>query len=173
MRGDIIKKPYFIFKTLTIGLCVSTVLYPLLHELGHYVMAILCGIRVIEFCVLPVPYVLCEMKEICSFKLTIIGVGGTVFPILFSAVISPKLFSLWYANIVIKAINIIALMLEFASVIFYRIGYPIPNDDTTAILKIASDEWILLIGIYLILLLLCIFSLIKTKPFKQIFNISQ
>ena len=47
-----------------VGLFVAIIIYPFLHEAGHSMAAILVGAKVIDFNLLPLPYVTCEVSSL-------------------------------------------------------------------------------------------------------------
>ncbi len=61
---------------LGVGLLTATVAYPLLHEAGHAVTAIMVGARVTAFQLFPVPFVVCDVSEIGGVAQAVIGIGG-------------------------------------------------------------------------------------------------
>lgn len=49
---------------LVVGLLVAIIGYPILHELGHAVIALIVGARVVEINIIPLPNVLCDVENI-------------------------------------------------------------------------------------------------------------
>lgn len=147
-----------------VGLTVAVIVYPVLHELAHSLIAIAVGARVIEINILPVPSVLCDVKSVDSTGMVAIGMSGMLLPYFLSAVIRPKSFWLWYANYIVKGISALAFVISTISTVCFLAGSPLPNDDTTQTLMTWSGgKWICLV-ISFSLAILAIVRLIQEKP---------
>lgn len=128
------------------GLAVAMIIYPVMHELGHSVIAMLVGARVVEIDILPLPSVLCEVMNIDNTGIVAIGLSGILIPFFISAVINPKWFWIWYVNFIVKGISFIAFIVSAISSACFMLGKPLPNDDITQTLSVwPSGEWICLI----------------------------
>lgn len=86
------------------GLFVAIIMYPFLHELGHSMMAILVGTKVIDFNLFPLPYVTCEVSNLNTTSMILIGLAGMFVPSLISINIRSESFWFWYCNLVMKII---------------------------------------------------------------------
>lgn len=152
----------------SLGLLVAIVIYPLLHESGHSLFAIVLGAEVIEYKLWPIPYVLCNMKGLSSTSQIIVGAGGVLLPILFSACISQRRFWVWYCNILLIGIESLSLLTSLAAIIFFDIGCPITNEDMTTMLRINPSAKPVLFAITLCLLCWLIGMIINSKPLARL-----
>lgn len=149
------------------GLLTAVIIYPLLHELGHSVMAIMVGASVLEMELLPIPYVLCSTDGTDIIGQVIIGTGGIIMPLIISQIKVCSNFWLWYTRLLLKGISVLAFIISTISTILYINGNPLPNDDTTQILQLWPN------GIWIILLLSVVMgitvsvSIVKEKPLKN------
>ena len=148
----------------TVGLTVAVIIYPVMHEVAHSIVAIAVGAKVIEINIFPVPSVLCDVKAINSTDMVAIGVSGMVLPYFLSAVIKPKNFWLWYANYIVKGISALAFVISAISALCFIFGTPLPNDDTTQTLMVWSNgSWIYL-ALSLILSVFAVVKMIQERP---------
>lgn len=147
-----------------VGLTVAVVVYPLMHELAHSIVAIAVGARVIEINILPIPSVLCDVGSVGSTDMVAIGMSGMLLPYFLSVVFKPKNFWLWYANYIVKGISALAFVISTISTVCFLVGNPLPNDDTTQTLMTWSDgKWICLV-ISFSLVIFATVRLIREKP---------
>lgn len=148
-----------------VGIIVALVLYPLLHETAHSLVAVLVGARVIEINLFLFPSVLCDVEGLGKSGMFAIGVSGNLFPYLLSYIIKPKAFWTWYANYIVKGISALAFVLSIISTICFMSGKPMLNDDTTQILTACGEaKWFYLFGL-IILTLIATIKLISENPF--------
>ncbi len=75
---------------LLVGLLTAGILYPLLHEAGHWAATLLLGGEILEFHLLPRPNVLCELGKIGGAKRALIGLCGMALPFAAALVLHPK-----------------------------------------------------------------------------------
>ena len=129
-----------------VGLLMAVIIYPMMHELAHSATAVLVGAKVEEINLLPLPNVLCDVSNTDNTGIVFIGFSGMVIPFLFSAVIKPKGFWVWYANFVLKGICALSFIVAIVSTVSFIAGAPMPNDDITQILSLwQNGQWICLI----------------------------
>ena len=150
---------------LIVDLFVAVMIYPFLHEAGHSLVAFLVGASVIEFNLLPLPYVVCEVSEVGDIGKALIGLGGIVIPFIMSMSFKPKRFWLWYANLLIKGISTYAILLSIIAVIFYINGINWQNEDIVQVLNIFPDgRWIFLV----VLCIMATYGLMRLLKEKMI-----
>ena len=120
-----------------VGLVVAVIVYPIMHEVAHSIVAIA------------------------------VGMSGMLLPYFLSVVFKPKNFWLWYANYIVKGISALAFVISTISTACFFMGAPLPNDDTTQILAVwPNGKWICLL-LSISLAVLAIARLIREKPFIQ------
>ncbi len=157
-----------------VGLVVAVIIYPVMHEVAHSIVAIAVGAKVVEINILPIPSILCEVDSVDNTGIVAIGMSGMLLPYFLSAVFKPKNFWLWYANYIVKGISALAFVISTISTACFFMGTPLPNDDTSQILAVwPNGKWICLL-LSIILAVLTIVRLIKEKPFvhcMRCFNI--
>lgn len=88
-------------KIILLGLLTATLIYPFSHESGHSIFAIICGGRILEFNLFPIPNILCDMTDDNVISFILIGSGGMIFPFFLSAVTHPRSFAIWYINLML------------------------------------------------------------------------
>lgn len=146
------------------GLFVAVIIYPLLHELGHSIMAVLVGASVLELKLFPIPYVLCSTDGMDMVGQVIIGTGGIILPLIISQIKVCSNFWLWYAQLLLKGISVLAFIISAISTILFMKGSPLQNDDTTQILQIwPNGIWIILL-LSVVMSVIISVSIVKEKP---------
>ena len=152
---------------LIVGLIVTLVVYPILHELGHSIVAILFGAEVLEFNIFPYPNILCNIKSVNSMGIVTISIGGGVFPILF-VVRSPKQFIGWYTCFTIRWICVLSYLISIVSVISFQLGMPVQNEDITHALIEKPQYAFAYLMFYLILMFVSVLLIVKSNPMKHL-----
>jgi len=118
-----------------VALFVAIIVYPSLHELGHLMVAILVGTRVVEMQMFPIPNILCENVSISCFDNILIGFGGISLPAIVSISISSNKFWMWYANFILKVICLLSFVISGLAIIFEG-SQLFAQDDMRAVLNI-------------------------------------
>lgn len=151
-----------------LGLLIAVIIYPILHESGHSIAALAVGAKVISFDLFPLPNIMCNISEVNSWGLALIGIGGMLFPLFISLVLRPNNFWLWYCNTIIRGISILALGITLVATIMFFAGKPVANEDITSVLNIYSDAgiWVLLVSILLIVFV-C-WRIARENPIKKV-----
>ena len=72
------------------GLLTAIVIYPILHEGGHSLVALVVGADVVEFNIFPVPNIMCNVFELSDLRISAIGFGGIFVPYLISFFIATE-----------------------------------------------------------------------------------
>ncbi len=153
---------------LIVGLFVSVIEYPFLHETGHTIIALAVGAKVIDFSLLPLPYVTCEISIANKFEIILIGLAGMYLPMLFSIIIRPKSFWLWYMSLLIKGICFLSFVISLVSIILYNIEIKVLNEDVVQIMDIWLEGDLILAILMIISMFIVIYSIIKERPLIRI-----
>ena len=154
------------------GLFIAGIGYPFLHEAGHTAAALIAGAEVLDFQLFPLPSILCNIGAVRTAGRVMIGTGGILLPFLVSVlsalVWKENNFWVWYANIVLKGINLLATGMGLASMLGYRIGLPVDiREDFMRIVEIwPSGLPVLSAGLFLMLVLLAV-GLWREHPVKK------
>jgi hypothetical protein len=120
-------------------LFTAVLLYPALHELGHPLVILVLGGKVIEFHLLPLLNMLCDGSSVGNAGLVTIGLCGMLIPFLISISFKPNHFTLWYVMQLIKGISSLAFALSLMSLCGRRFGFRIANDDIITALNFWAD----------------------------------
>lgn len=152
---------------LIVGLIVTIVVYPILHELGHSIVAILFGAEVLEFNIFPYPNVLCNIKSVSSTGIIAISIAGCAFPILF-AVKSPSKFIGWYTCFTIRWVCVLSYLISIVSVILFQLGMPVQNEDITHALIEKPQYVFAYLIFYLILMIVSVLLIVKSNPMEHL-----
>lgn len=149
------------------GLFCAIVLYPILHEFGHSIAIIICGGKVCNIVLFPLPNILCNMNQRSAPQLIFIGVAGNIIPTMLSLVLQPKHFIFFYMNTIIKVICILAFVISAVGLIG-NIPLLKMQDDFVRLSNIGGSK-ILLLSFCVILIILLTISIEKSKPFKKLY----
>lgn len=153
-----------------VGLFIAIILYPFLHEAGHSMMAILVGAKVIDFNLLPLPYVTCEVSSLNTTSMILIGLAGMFIPALISIILRPESFWFWYCNLVIKFICFLSFVISFVAIVLYLFGITIKNEDIIQVIDIWNNGVFVLIITMALSMIGIIRSIIKQKPVTKIMD---
>ena len=153
-----------------VGLFVAIIIYPFLHEVGHSMMAILLGAKVIDFNLLPLPYVTCEVSNLNTTSIILIGLAGMFLPMLISIIVRSKSFWFWYCNLVIKFICLLSFAISFVATVLYLFGVTIKNEDIVQVIDIWNNGVFVLIIAMVLSMIGIIRSIIKQKPLMKIMD---
>lgn len=119
---------------------MAVIIYPLLHEVGHSISAVVFGAEIMNFQIFPIPSVLLEINsDISEFDFLLIGLSGMFFPFIISLLLPAKTFLKWYIRITLRLICIISFSIGIASVVMHQKGSILPNDDVSIILQNSSQ----------------------------------
>ncbi len=163
-----------IFGIMFFGLLTATLIYPILHEVGHSAIAVLVGAKVKDFNIFPLPSVACDIFEISDIGIIAIGLGGNLVPYLISFLLKPKSFWGWYTNSIVRGICLLATTISAVSVILWLNGITVKNEDVVQILNTVSSDASVFVILFTIMLIYGIKQITVDKPFKKIckyFNI--
>lgn len=153
-----------------LGLIVSVVIYPVLHEIGHIIFAEIFGIKIEEINLFSEFSILCSVNIADKDKVIFIGYGGILFPMIVSLAIKPKTFVLWYMTFFLKIINIFSIILSVFSLITFILSKPLTNDDISTILKIDNMSFSLTASLLVLCFIVTILSFLKDEPLKHFDN---
>lgn len=151
-----------------VGLFVAIIIYPFLHEAGHSMVAILVGAKVIDFNLLPLPYVTCEVSNLNTTSMILIGLAGMFLPVLISIIVRPKSFWFWYCNLVMKFICFLSFAISFIAIVLYIFGVTIKNEDIIQVIDIWNNGVFVLIIIMALSMIGIVRSIMIQKPLIKI-----
>lgn len=151
-----------------VGLSVAVVVYPFLHETGHSIVSLAVGAEIVDFSLLPLPYVTCEVSMVSKFGLILIGLSGIYLPMIFSLIIRPKSFWLWYGVLLIKGICLLSFIISLISIILNKIGIKVLNEDIVQIMDIWIKGDLILSVLMFLSITIVIRSIMKEKPINRI-----
>lgn len=144
MKKDLLKSLYL----LAVGMAVALFLYPLLHEGGHCLAAVTVGAEVTELHLFPWPYVVCEVSRVSKKGLVIIALAGLALPVGAAELFRPKRFSLRFVKFILRAMNMITLLVSLAELVLYRLGIRVGEEDLIrAVMLWEKGFWPIFLGI--------------------------
>ncbi len=149
------------------SLVIAVVVYPILHELGHGLVAMCFGAEVVDFALLPLPYVVCDMSGVGTLGMYYIGISGMAFPLVF-ALIRNKNFWLRYAAVVLSGICMLSYLLSFVSIISYKLGFVWSKEDVIQIIEVEANLTYSIVLFLIGLVCICSYTVCKLHPLNTI-----
>lgn len=147
------------------ALFISIVIYPFLHELGHSIMAVLLGVRIVEINLLPTPNILCENAHNEIIKEILIGSSGIILPVIISLSIRAEKFWVWYSNLILKCICLLSVSISALAIIFQKSKLFL-QDDMRIILGLWDSG-----KIFCLTIILCMAVILSFNIYKEIHKI--
>lgn len=138
-----------------------------MHETGHSVATILLGGKIIEFHLLPLPSVLCDVYTISNFGIVIIGISGMIFPLLMAIALSKKTFALWYISELIIGISAYAFFISIIDLILENFGIIIQDEDVIQAIQVMPESELFIFLVVITFMGLAFWTFIKNKPVKR------
>lgn len=151
-----------------VGLFTAVIGYPLLHEFGHSAAALLVGAKIIDFRLLPVPYITCEMTVVRRGGQILIAAAGSIFPVIFSLFFRPKRFWLWYGNLVMRGICLLSFAISIAAVCLYDFGIVMENEDVVRALEVMENGRFFIVVSAAFLMAFTVVTVVKQRPLERI-----
>ncbi len=165
--GDIMKDILKGSGLIILGLLVAILIYPLFHELGHVAATLFAGERIVEWQLLPTPYVQCQFISASKIQIVVVGMGGMLLPFMVTIFRPPKLFWIWYVWTIMKGICVLSFILSIVAIIMYQIKCPMLNEDMTQILyRVPECAWICCV-VFLVLIYKEVSQIIRSKPLQR------
>lgn len=157
-------RTFFIF---AIGLFTAVILYPFLHESGHSLFAIALGGKITEFNLFPLPNIVCNIAGLESRTVAFIGLGGLLFPLIFTTLVNVKNFWAWLIGIYISFITFLSYLISLHGCIAYAYGTPVVNEDVTQIIDLYPNAFSGLIILLIALMGVVAFQVVKSKGLQR------
>ena len=153
-----------------LGLITTIVVYPFLHETGHSVATMLFGGKVIEFHLLPLPNVLCDVNFMSRVGIVIVGISGMVFPLLIALIINKKTFALWYMSEVIIGISVYAFFISVIALVLAKFGILMPNEDVIKAIQTMPESELFVFLVVVAFMGLALWAFVKNRPVKRMID---
>ncbi len=150
-----------------VGLIIAVIVYPVLHEGGHSLAAVIVGAKIEEFNLYPLPNVLCSVQSVGTMELVVIGISGMLFPFLLTAIIQPKKFWSWYICFTTRGICLLSFVIALFAVAVFQTDLKMVNEDITQVMQLAPDYKGLYAAILLGLVVWDILLVVKSHPIRR------
>lgn len=149
-------------------LCAAAVLvYPVLHELGHILAALLLGCGITEFRLWPVPSVMCGGAGFSPAKQVFVGLAGGFLPAALSLCPAPKRFLPGFLWLLLRVIGAWSMLLHGFYAACFRFGLPAEPNDAAAVLSAAPELFPYLLLFYAGACALLCRAVIKSAPLRR------
>lgn len=151
-----------------IGLLTATVVYPLLHEVGHCLAALLVGGKVHAWQLLPLPSVTCEMTGVDSLGLMLVGLGGILLPLLFTWLIYLKRPCLRLLGVYLNGICFLSFAISLYACVQFRVGTAPVNEDITKVLMLYPEKTDVLMAALAVLMATVMVQVVLARPIAHL-----
>lgn len=165
--GDIMKDILKGSGMIILGLLVAIIIYPLFHELGHMAVILFAGEKIVEWQLLPTPYVQCHFISASKIQIVMVGMGGMLLPVMLTSFRPPKRFWIWYTWVLMKGICVLSFVLSIMAIIMYQIKSPMMNEDMTQILYRVPECAGICCVVFLVLIYKEVSQIIRSKPLQR------
>lgn len=149
------------------GMLISVVLYPVLHEAGHFFLAVALRVEIIELTWYPDISILFSSAENSQNELILVGYGGLIFPAIAALLPENKAFFGWYVSFLLKVINLIAMGFSIYSLLSFKNGYFLMNDDISSILSVDSGMFLPTFYLTGCTFLIMLVKILHSEPVKR------
>ena len=151
-----------------VGLSVAIFVYPFLHESGHSIAAFAMGAEIKEFCILPVPYVMCNVGTLTNWQQIIIGVAGAFFTLFVSLAIPKRWFWGWYIRFLLMGISLLAFTISAVTLILPNGVQLNPQDDMLQVADLWTGLPVLLSLMLSFMCVAIVFIISRDRPCRMI-----
>lgn len=155
---------------IVVGLVAAIAVYPVLHEMGHTLAALITGSNVIEVQMWPLPSTLCKIDTDNLLQIIVLGFGGIMLPFAVTILRPPKRFLTWYLWFVIKGICILSFTISLWAIVFYQTELEIVTDDLTRVMEYAPEHKLLYLSVLVVLILISVVQAVQSRPIKRCMN---
>lgn len=153
-----------------VGLIIAVIVYPVFHEGGHSLAAVIVGAKVEEFNLYPLPNVLCNVQSVGTVGLMVIGMSGMLFPFLLTALIQPRKFWSWFICFATRGICLLSFAIALYAVAVFQTDLKMVNEDITQVMQLAPDFKGLFVIILIGLMVWDILLVVKSHPIQHCFE---
>lgn len=161
--------------TMIIGLTIAIVIYPLIHELGHFTACKIVGAEVSKFNLFPA-YVNCNISNISKQGVIIIGICGNLIPtivcMLITVLVKPNNIYTWYAKTHLAFTCCLSWVLSLVNIIAIIQGYGdldiVKTEDIAQIVIKYPDIKNICIVLCVVLIVISATCMINKKSVKQL-----
>lgn len=150
-----------------VGLFIAVILYPILHEGGHSLAAVMAGAEIKEFNLFPLPNVLCDVQAVTLPGLILIGLSGMILPFLIVSMVQPRKFWGWYVCFILRGICLLTFGISLTAIILYWFGTEIANEDIMKVISFAPSLSVLYALGLTVLIVWDVILVVKSKPIRQ------
>ena len=150
------------------GLLIVLIIYPIMHEASHMLVAAACGGEVKELALFPLPSILCDISKVSDVGMSLIGMAGVFIPFIISEAIRFKSFAFWYGSLIIRGIVLLSMIISCIVILMSLFGFIDENDDMIKVLMYWDDGEPWLFSFLLFGSVVTIIRIMKEHPIKRI-----
>lgn len=150
------------------GFVSVCVLYPCLHELGHGIMACICGADEIRMSIFPTAYTAYKNANFTPVSQVLIGLSGYGFPLCLTLLPTADKFWIWLPMFYVRWITLIGCGIAIIGLLGAVSGSVCIEEDITRLVTLTrSRAEIWLVGVCMMAVWL-LWDMIRNKPITKI-----
>ena len=154
-----------------IGLIIAVMVYPFLHETGHFIAAKMVSSEVVTFNIFPQAYVECNILNVTKTGVFAIGIAGNLIPsiiVIAASIIRVNKFNLWYVRFYVTFVCWLSYVISIISVIATAfIKETNTQDDLVRVVQLYPDTITIGCVFSLIMVIILTLLIIKDRPIKR------
>lgn len=151
-------------------LSIAIVIYPFIHELGHFTACKIVGAEVSKFSLFPA-FVECNVLGLSKQEISIIGISGNLLPtiimILYTLIIKPKNIYIIYTKVHSAFTCWLSWLLSLFNIIAIQLGYGdlnmVKDEDIAKIIIKYPDITIICLVLCVLMTIVCQFYMLNKK----------
>lgn len=151
------------------AMAATVFVYPFLHEMGHYITAVLLGADVVGVGIFPLPYVALLIEDPMGYRQAAIGFSGLLFPMI-SFLIKAKGLSACTVIVTLRVVNMFAWLMSGVSVLCFALGYKWNDEDMVKVIESLGGYEAVILLVCVVFCLLCGCVLIRDKPINRMLS---
>lgn len=152
-----------------VALATVVIIYPFLHEMGHYLVALFVGAEIVEISFFPISYVEVLLPHQNVFGQAIVGMAGMLFPMIICFV-KPRRLTECTIVYTILLTNILAWLFSCSSIVAKTFGWKWSNEDVLTVITCMGGGELVLFLLCSLLLITCVYVFAKSRPLSRMMS---
>lgn len=152
-----------------VSVLTSLIIYPVLHEVGHLVGALILHYDIKEISIGSTLYITFTTDD-NALKAIFLAFSGMIFPFLLSWLIPGKYICLWIIKIAIIVTSMVVVLLSVIFVFLYSLGVTITNNDLISVVQLSPNLTCYSIVLSVLIEIMFIYVLKYQRPFERLYD---
>lgn len=149
-----------------IALFIMLILYPMLHESGHVLAALLIGINPTRVEFIPNAHVVIPLKEYSLSQATLMISAGLWFPLIVIAMLHGNYY-LYFSRLTVLLLTLVSAISSMVSVLRLPYGGEDALDDITQLLRLFPEQREFVIILLFLMIALLTIAVLLSHPLRR------